>query len=345
MRRFAALAVAVCSLYAVGGCADRCSNVDPFWGRTRVVPPATGCYSQPPIQTAPSDPSYDGSLRPGAMQGTGGAGQINPTSPQTFAPADGLQPLKSSRAESRSAPLVQHGDSRPLQRGLEPNSPSPESPVGQVAASSAAATDRPAVPGELTIRPREPTIRIVEPTAVLAAHRPSRSESHVAGAPDRVEGVVDIVDLPNGRAIPESPGSPPQKGGIQLASATAEADSLPTEVRFASLETPVVIDSPLDNATETADESARYGYDSQYGWLRGKLEYSPVKKRWKLRYIPIDGATDEHGGSVVLSDASALGGCERGDFVEVRGQPADREDGPTGVAPEYDVSSLKRLDS
>lgn len=324
MRRFAALAVAVCSLYAAGGCADRCSNVDPFWGRTRVVPPATGCYSQPPNQTAPSDPSYDGSLRPGAMQGTGGGGQINPTSPQTFAPADGLQPLKSSRAQL--------------------NSPSPESPVGQVAASSAAATDRPAVPDEPTIRPREPTIRIVEPTAVLAADRPSRSESHVAGAPNPAEHIVDIMDLPDGRTVPESTETLPPQSGVQLASATAEADGQATEVRFASLETPVAIDSPLDNAAETADENARYGYDSQYGWLRGKLEYSPVKKRWKLRYIPIDGATDEYGGSVVLSDASVLGGCERGDFVEVRGQPAGREDGPTGVAPEYDVSSLKRLD-
>ena len=78
--------------------------------------------------------------------------------------------------------------------------------------------------------------------------------------------------------------------------------------------------------------------------MRGRLEYSEIDRRWKLRYIPIDGATDEFGGSVVLSDAARLAGYERGQFVEVHGnlgRPAADED--RGYAPEFQIREVKRL--
>jgi hypothetical protein len=84
-----------------------------------------------------------------------------------------------------------------------------------------------------------------------------------------------------------------------------------------------------------------YGYDPDYRWVRGKLEYSQIDRKWKLRYIPIDGETDAFGGSVVLSDAAKLEGCQRGDFLLVRGKPAD-EEAPKGFAPVYEVAEVER---
>ena len=90
--------------------------------------------------------------------------------------------------------------------------------------------------------------------------------------------------------------------------------------------------------TSTSD----YGYDSDYRWVRGQLEYSQIDRQWKLRYIPIDGETDSFGGSVVLSDPALLSGCERGDFIEAHGKIADREV-QKGYAPTYEVAQVKRL--
>jgi hypothetical protein len=88
---------------------------------------------------------------------------------------------------------------------------------------------------------------------------------------------------------------------------------------------------------------ARYEFDPSYSWLRGRLEYSQVDGRWKLRYIPVDGKTDQYGGSVVIADEAKLAGCERGDFVEVRGSVAG-QDAESAFAPVYEVAELKRLD-
>ena len=89
--------------------------------------------------------------------------------------------------------------------------------------------------------------------------------------------------------------------------------------------------------------ASRYGYDPQYGWLRGKLEFSESDRHWKLRYIPIDGATDNFGGSVILADTPLLSGYERGDFVEVAGKLISASPDKRTYAPKYEVSRLKRL--
>jgi hypothetical protein len=92
--------------------------------------------------------------------------------------------------------------------------------------------------------------------------------------------------------------------------------------------------------TKTAADD-RYGRGAHYEWLRGKLEYSQVDRQWKLRYIPIDGATDDYGGSVVLSDQRALSGYKADDFVELRGRISPQA--KSGYAPEYAVESIHRI--
>ena len=83
-----------------------------------------------------------------------------------------------------------------------------------------------------------------------------------------------------------------------------------------------------------------YGYDPDYKALRGKLEYSVASRRWKLIYMPPDGAIDEFGGSVVLPDASQLAGFEAGDFVTVSGVFS----APTATAgaPMFAIQRIKR---
>jgi hypothetical protein len=95
------------------------------------------------------------------------------------------------------------------------------------------------------------------------------------------------------------------------------------------------------SAAESAPP-ANYGFDPEYRWLRGKLEYSQIDRQWKLRYIPIDGTTDEFGGSVILPDPKVLAGCERGDFIEVQGQLGQKT-AKDSYAPPYEAAKVKRL--
>ena len=59
-----------------------------------------------------------------------------------------------------------------------------------------------------------------------------------------------------------------------------------------------------------SDRGATYGYDANYAWLQGQLEYSDATKQWKLRYVPVSGPTDKYGGSVVLAPSPALAGLQ-----------------------------------
>jgi hypothetical protein len=88
---------------------------------------------------------------------------------------------------------------------------------------------------------------------------------------------------------------------------------------------------------------ARYGHDPQYTWLKGRLEQSQVDRRWKLRYIPIDGATDSYGGSVVL-DGPQTAGLKPQEFVMVRGQLAARPQVAGTYAPVYNIEQIEPLD-
>ena len=86
---------------------------------------------------------------------------------------------------------------------------------------------------------------------------------------------------------------------------------------------------------------AKYGYDTDYGSLQGRLEYLESQQQWKLRYIPIDGDTDRYGGSVIIADTSALADYQPGDFVTVQGT-IDKPSGTSrSFAPTYRVASVK----
>jgi hypothetical protein len=92
-----------------------------------------------------------------------------------------------------------------------------------------------------------------------------------------------------------------------------------------------------------ADRGATYGYDANYAWLQGQLEYSDATKQWKLRYVPVSGPTDKYGGSVVLAPSPALAGLRAGDFVSVKGKVASATPTQGSFAPLYQVSAADRL--
>lgn len=93
---------------------------------------------------------------------------------------------------------------------------------------------------------------------------------------------------------------------------------------------------------DTAARGGRssYAHAPDYSWLRGRVEYLASKRQWKLRYIPIDGTTDDYGGSVVIRNPSVLGDVRPGDFVELRGNlHADTMETST-ISPDYEVTHV-----
>lgn len=166
---------------------------------------------------------------------------------------------------------------------------------------------------------REPIVRVLEPPS-----RPANPPTPVSYNPVPTR-VVNIVDLPR---VPENASA----SGFRMVSATASADQADAVVS-------VVAEQPVEGFAPSA---GHYGFDPSYAWLRGKLEYSQVDRQWKLRYIPVEGSTDQYGGSVVIMNEAALAGCERGEFVAVRGRIAG-ESRDHGFAPSYEVTALERV--
>ncbi len=270
------------------------------------VDPFLGPTRVPPpttgsIYTPPPDPSYY-HLPQSAPPQSG--------IPATSFPTAALPPQSTAQPDDRlgTSGLAQGWSAAPSLSGA--------SLVSQSATPDMQPKPDPRAPA--TAVHREPIIRVLEP--------PSRSASVEAAAhynpvPTRV---VNIVDLPR------APGTAPASG-FRTVSATEPVDG-PNRV------VPAIAQQSAGTFTPSA---GNYGFDPSYAWLRGRLEYSQVARQWKLRYIPVEGDTDQYGGSVVIMNEAALAGCERGKFVAVRGRIVG-EGREHGFAPLYEVTALER---
>lgn len=184
------------------------------------------------------------------------------------------------------------------------------------------------IPPRPQAAPSSAPIRVPRAAVACAACEPRRFRA--AGEP------INIMDLPPAGSTPRAKSSTSGAHGIRQVSANGQNTSGSKVVAA------VAVASEGEPGKQFTPK-AGYGYDPNYAWLRGRLEYSQVDRRWKLRYIPIDGETDDYGGSVVLPDPSVLSGCERGDFIEVRGKPGEAPtDTQKGFAPVYHVTQVKR---
>jgi hypothetical protein len=99
---------------------------------------------------------------------------------------------------------------------------------------------------------------------------------------------------------------------------------------------------PAPSSTTTAD-SASFGYDPQYRWLKGKLEYSQSTHSWRLRYIPPDGNTDNYGGSVMLPDSAKVAGLQAGDTVYAEGAMGAPGGSQNSFAPQYALARIEKI--
>jgi hypothetical protein len=181
----------------------------------------------------------------------------------------------------------------------------------------------------------------MEAVARPTVEAPVSAATSTGNPPGRLvlpERVIDIMALPNSRTLAAE--RPSADSGFRLVSGTSPA-TVPATPRGSSRASSSSASG--DGGVVSFSPTARYGHDPEHQWLKGRLEYSAVDHRWKLRYIPIDGRTDEYGGSVVLDDASRLSGFERGDFVEVHGQINSQGSDDRGYAPLYKVAQIKRL--
>ncbi|MCA9231102.1 MAG: hypothetical protein KDA57_10645 [Planctomycetales bacterium] len=90
------------------------------------------------------------------------------------------------------------------------------------------------------------------------------------------------------------------------------------------------------------EDAQRFGFDPQYHWLRGQLQYSQATSAWHLRYIPVQGGVDQFGGQLLIDNPHLLGGLQAGDYVQVQGQLLARPNGTGQSEAVYTVAIVQR---
>jgi hypothetical protein len=156
--------------------------------------------------------------------------------------------------------------------------------------------------------------------------------------PNTNQAVQEITDLPQTgfRAVRKYYNS----GSNAVNSNVANAASA-SGIQLASATMPIQDEATASAATSDASAGQQqFGFDPSYQSLRGRLEYSQSARQWKLRYIPIDGQTDQYGGSVVLPSSGLLEGYKSGDFVNVQGAVSQTASS-RGYSPSYDLRSIQ----
>ena len=305
----------VVAMLLLAGCQaeNPAAPADPFlFGPTRVAPPATGTVSpQAGVGSNRAVPAGLVSTPVVAVTPAGDQIKIPDAARKLDAPgtlAAGVTPSPSTAVSGSASPALPPSPAMADRR-------SDPLPSGQ---------DRVVQ----TLLPRSQAPSSPSQFAPPGGARPLQSPATSGGGKSNV---VNIDDLPPSTPPLGQPQTSYRPSTIQLVSGTEEIEASPQD------------HSGEDRLKAGLRAASQYGYDPQYGWLRGKLEYSESERHWKLRYIPIDGATDGFGGSVILADTPLLSGYERGDFVEVAGKLVSTSPDKRGYAPKYQLSQLKRL--
>lgn len=297
-------------LTALGGCANRAPYApDPFFGRTAVLPPGTGAATPQP----PGDPYYSS---------TGAAGVAPTTPPTLLSPPTSSTPASPS-GSSAAPQWVPPSQTSPTGKPSGTTQPSP-GVYGPPGGYNYQGTDT------RTARPEQVTGFIQPRPGTTSADTRSSSVIPASGVTTASSArVIDIMDLPDKGTLTRTSAA---QSGFRLVSATTDADAAPHA-------------AARDNKSSRVafTQLARYGYDRDYNWLKGKLEYSEVDRRWKLRYIPLDDDADQYGGSVVLAGRSLFDDFKPGDFVELRGRLVRGAASDWGYAPVYEVTAIKPL--
>ena len=362
MKRITSLAIVV---LLCAGCRSPSQAYDPFLGRQTIPPPGTAVppgqpyYNSPTVSPgAPVAPPTGGTLptptnfAPTPAGGNGFSSfspNVSPLSPSaTPNPTPGpfgrpaFTPVSSPARPNYSPPggpaypqanslnpagvnTAQAGVPKPLDVdgivGRNPpaslGQPTPAvTPAAQWQPSGASAKTNMATPAAYTSTPNQGPVRVVEPAFT---NRSSGS-------------VPELSDLPpvNTQGMQPLSNARPAVAGASIAAASAATASR----------------SPAASAAGTNRNvgTSNYGYDPQYRWLKGKLEYSQSDRSWKLRYIPADEAGDQFGGSVKLANTPSLNGFQSGDLVVVQGAVSTTRStaDQSSFAPLYNVARIQK---
>jgi hypothetical protein len=171
------------------------------------------------------------------------------------------------------------------------------------------------------------------PQATTASTRTQTVPAGTSRQPTPAQPAKDIMNLPDTRPAGKTPAGRDAGGFRPPAGATRS--SYEEEVSSRDAKT---------SRTPRRESLSPGKYDAErnYRWLKGKLEYSKIDDRWKLRYIPIDGETDDFGGSVVLLGSRLLDGYKAGEYVTVYGTLGETDARGAGFAPTYTVDRVVR---
>jgi len=351
---------------------------DPYFGGT---PSATGPMSRPAGSPAVTPhtviPQTPGTFTPGTSPIVPDTSPMAPGMNNRYTPPAGTFDQRNgsgfgsnpsaSRGPTIRIPPPSLTAGTPIRATPEENTPVvAETPGPTVATTGMTA---PATTPSVSLAGRERIVRILQPrpkpVAAASCDSASSCEPTPSCEPMPVAAVdcrpreprllnvpvdaIDIRDLPKVQTStsPNRSTAVPGQDAFRLISGVQP--SVPSRQSSVPGDSVAVVTAAVAEATESGKTTAKgfapksnYGYGADYAWLRGRLEYSRIDQRWKLRYIPIDGETDRYGGSVVLPDQSLLSGFERGDFIEARGQ-IDLLNPKKGFAPTYRATAVKRL--
>lgn len=348
------------------GCQPQVPLENPFMPQTTVPPPGTAgttgapIYGAPQVQVAPSvtipaTPGVPATIAPAPTNVSPGI--LPPTTP---APQSTPYYPPGGTFDFRQGSIGRASDS-----ALAADGPTPEtSPIDAPGANAeiiGEAHDDPELFAQLThpqnalaaerLGARYPTDVYAEPEHVDSANEARQSEVTVAAVAPRVERDARPIRIVEREPVTvRSEEWSPSRFETQhnLAGSTSRAAPQVQTVAHASTAAAgsgVALASysqPIHATTSGTPrhDRGKYGFEEDYSRLTGRLEYSQATGQWKLRYVPIDGATDGYGGSVVISNPTLLEGRCPGDFVTIEGEIISDRAASSRYAPKYEARQV-----
>ncbi|MEX0939487.1 MAG: hypothetical protein WDZ59_16610 [Pirellulales bacterium] len=356
-------------LLAMAGCQSPQYATDPFLGRQRVPPPYTGTVpppgaAQPYYQGAPPagqtpnvmpSPGPTGATVPG---GAYGVPQSSATHPKAVQPGE-HEYMAGDTAIARRTPVIQAADGVVHLDSQVQTASAADAGDNRFAVRQASGTaDDPlqaspdesiasAVPNRLQLPSGNRRLQDISPHQVARATEPAIEiiEPKYSATP----ADTLIRQLSNETDAPAA--SPTRQPHVQQPTEPVEITELAPVRRQATGPARVeatAAPSSAQQATEPSTQrmigrSERYGYTTDYTRLRGRLEHLKSRDQWKLRYIPVDGETDDYGGSVIIANPDVLESFAPGDYVEVDGHLASNRTDTVSFAPPYTVQRAAPL--
>ena len=320
----------------LAGCYGPSQTMDPFLGRTTVPPPGTGQILAP----GAAQPYYQGSPLPGgptsvtpvpgsAMKPVGALNR-----PSSYQPSESLQRLVETPGERE----YRVGRSAMEKSEMERGSPELRSVNGIVhlegelradqvrtvaAEGDGSQIDWQSGPTNASVtKIAEPQVRIPREVAKTTSKSVDKSRAVASSFQhQRVSASLADVGQPRVPARFRPPNHAVDIAKLPPATKRRPGRAKVTTSGFVDRTSSPRVAFP-SSAKVSPRSGARYAFAPDYSWLKGKLEYLHGNQQWKLRYIPIDGETDEFGGSVVIADVATLGNYKAGNFVKVEGAVA-----------------------